>query len=488
MLIVLVTGVLFVISLYALVKSNPIIPGLAMGALLGTIYLFHKPRQAFFLLLATRLLLDILWWIPIQVANLNLVSAYTGGATILICFIFISRFKQDIEKHPCINHYLWFVGLLILGALRGLTGTIAIETFFRLFSAPLLLFIGTSLLNRKDDSKRMVLFIMLVGLIPMALSLYHLASGQMNQMFQFSMEGGATKRLLGGYKNPRSHAMMMFIFSACGLFWAIHAKTRTLQILSGVYTGMALTFAHLTYTRATVLAVLACFATFMYTTGRRRTLVIGSGMVALLFMLNTEMQRRFKDLVMVFILVQERDIDTNALARLGSGRIGIWTDSFTGYLESSLPEMLLGRGIGYHWVLTRRSYNPFISVRGGFVDTHNGLLSLLYQVGPIALFLFLAMMFISARNGYKIQQLAEKKWRRDLGALVLSLSVGLLVNQSVSNGLENRPTLAWCYWTLCACGFSLRREMEKESEEKRQRGPPIDGPEEVLRLPASDSH
>ena len=65
---------------------------LGMGALLGTLYLFHRPRQSFFLLLATRLLLDLLWWLPFRVANLNLVSAFTGGATVLICFIFISRF------------------------------------------------------------------------------------------------------------------------------------------------------------------------------------------------------------------------------------------------------------------------------------------------------------------------------------------------------------------------------------------------------------
>ncbi|MEC7983779.1 MAG: hypothetical protein VX278_01365, partial [Myxococcota bacterium] len=75
-----------------------VLPIFALLAVVGTIYFFQKPRQAFFVILAIRLQLDLLWWLPIEIGPLNLLGAFTGGVTVLGSILFVLRFTKDIER------------------------------------------------------------------------------------------------------------------------------------------------------------------------------------------------------------------------------------------------------------------------------------------------------------------------------------------------------------------------------------------------------
>ena len=131
----------------------------------------------------------------------------------------------------------------------------------------------------------------------------------------------------------------------------------------------------------------------------------------------------------------------------------------------------MGSGCGSHWLFTRSAYSGFISVRGGFVDTHNDLLRILYQVGPIALLLFVMMSIYSAQKGAQIAKYAKKQIHRDLGGLIVSLSIAILINNTISNGINSRITVGWCYWIICATGFALTRQLKKEHIKQKEQKP-----------------
>ena len=116
-----------------------VLPIFTVLGLTGTIYFFQNPRNAFFIILAIRLQLDLLWWLPIEIGPLNLLGAFTGGVTVLGTILFVKRFPKDIERHPSIHLFLFFTLLLVMSSIRALNIQIMMDEFFRLYS-PLLMF------------------------------------------------------------------------------------------------------------------------------------------------------------------------------------------------------------------------------------------------------------------------------------------------------------------------------------------------------------
>jgi len=129
------------------------------------------------------------------------------------------------------------------------------------------------------------------------------------------------------------------------------------------------------------------------------------------------------------------------------------------YLDHSLPEILLGLGFGYHWILTRGAYNGFVLVQGGFVDTHNDMLRVLYQIGPIGLLLFLLMIYQIMKTSFWIRKNAPQKQMRDAAAVLIALCIAIVINNILSNGINSRTTFGWCFWALGGIAFLAKREV-----------------------------
>jgi len=466
---------LFALCLWAIVSGQYIPPLLLIAAVAGGLAFLKHPKITFVAILATRIVIDLMWWLPYKIGPLNFLAAITGGATALAALYFMMHFRKQIQKHPCIHLFIAFTILAAIGALRALNTKIMFDEFFRLFSPPLMLFVGSSLMNKKGDAKRFLLLLALLGLIPLLSSLFHLLNGQMDSYY---LKG--RYRLLGGYQNLRNHSLMMLICACCGVYWFFQVKTKTRQTLVGIYTLMAIGFMYLTYTRATLLVFSTFLLAFFWWSGRKRwfygILSLGVFIVAL----STDIQEQFKDLILIFTLNQKTNLDIRAITGLGSGRYGLWVRSMEGFLEQNIGEQLLGMGCGYHYVLTRRAYSGFISVAGGYVDTHNGILRILYQIGPLALIIFLMMLIMSGRNGKKIATRAKLQWQRDIGALVAAITVCILFNNCISNGINSRITVGWCYWLICAAGFSLSRELSQaDTENQMQKESAIPPPDQI---------
>ena len=443
---------------YTILNLDPLIPFGMLGGIFGALFFFIQPALSLLLFFAMRIVLDLLWWVPGSIAGLNLLKLFAGGAAALCGVLFALEFRR-IERIPALNAFLLFMAVLGISAVRNLDLASGIELLARFLSPPMMLFLTAAFLHRRIDAERMLKLLIIICAIPLAVSLFHLATGQMNR---HTLAG--YNRLLGGYKNLRHHGMMMMLMASLAGFWIYQARDGRLKLVALGYAGAATMCLYLTYIRTGLLAFAAFIVSFLYISQRRRELGVVLAVGALATILSPEIQDRFKDIVLVFTMGEEDMFGENR--KLGSGRIGLWTDSFNEYLRQPLGDIILGLGLGKHWVLTQAAYNPFVIVQEGQVDTHSDYLGLLYQLGPIALGCYLMMQLRVLQLGFALARSRADSFIRDLGALAAALSIAVFVTNTISNGFVNRTTLGWFFWGiagLALAAYVRQQEAQKEA-------------------------
>lgn len=452
-------GLLLLVGLsYAVLNLSPIVPIGLLSGIFGTLFFFIQPALSLLIMLALRIVLDLLWWVPGSIAGLNLLKLFSGAATVLGGALFALEFRRT-EHHPSIGAFILFTLVLGLSAARNISVMVGLEIAVRYLSPIMMLFLVAGFLPSARDNRRFMIMMLLVSCIPLLSSLYYLASGQMNQ---HTLAG--YNRLLGGYKSLRHHGMMMMLMAALGTFWLFQARDRRSQVLIVGFTAGSALCMYLSYIRTGVLAFAAFVAAFLYISGRRREFYLAVGLAALGTALSPEIQDRFKDLVLVFFM--DSDDMFNESRKLGSGRIGLWGDSFKAYLQRPLGDILLGLGLGKHWILTQEAYNPFVTVQDGQVDTHSDYLGVLYQLGPIALGAYIYIQAQTVYYGWKLANMrSADRFSQDLGALAAALSIAVFVTNTISNGFVNRTTLGWFFWSIAGLMFAAYHRIQQEQQQ-----------------------
>ncbi|MEL6341921.1 MAG: O-antigen ligase family protein [Myxococcota bacterium] len=448
---------------YTALNLSWLVPMGMLAGVFGTLFFFSRPELVLLMFFVARIWLDMLWWIPGRIAGLNLLAAFTGGATLLSGLLFALEFRR-IERHPNLNAFLVFAGVLFLSAIRNLNAAIAVELMARFISPPLLMFLVGAFLTRHRDAVRLMMFLYWACFVALMVSMYYLVT---NQLIHFD----GYRRLLGAYKNLRHHGMMMMLMASIAVFWFYRFPQQRMKIFTVGYIGAAAVCMYMTYIRTSLLAFVAFVAAFLYVTRRRQELSVAIAVGVLGILLSPEIQDRFKDLILVFTIDEDLFLQSR---KLGSGRIGLWTDSFKEYLQQPLGDIVLGLGLGGHWKLTQAAYNPFIVVQGGQVDTHSDYLGLLYQLGPIALFAYLYMQFKVFIYGFSLARDAQAdSFSRDLGGLAAALAIGVLVTNVVSNGFINRTTLGWLFWGIGGLMFATHARHHAALAEKTSGATPL---------------
>lgn len=450
---------------YTILNLSWMIPFGMLGGVFGALFFFIQPGLSLLLFFMVRIVLDLLWWVPGSFAGLNLLAAFTGGATALCGTIFALEFRR-IERLPNLNAFLVFLAVLGISAVRNLNLTAGVELLARFVSPPMMMFLVAAFLYRQRDATRMLRLLILICAVPLAVSLFHLLTGQMNT---HTLAG--YNRLLGGYKNLRHHGMMMMLMASLAGFWFYQANDRRLRLIALVYVGAASLCLYLTYIRTGLLAFAAFVISFLYISQRRRELGLVLATGALVAILSPEIQDRFKDLVLVFTM--NGDDMFGESRKLGSGRMGLWTDSFNEYLHRPLGDIILGLGLGKHWILTQAAYTSFTIVQDGQVDTHSDYLGLLYQLGPIALGCYLLMQLRIVQLGYILARRSPSSFSRDLGALAAALSVAVFVTNTISNGFVNRTTLGWFFWGIAGLMIAAYIRMQEDERQARLQTIPL---------------
>lgn len=450
-------GFLLCGSTVAFVSKSIVLPLLAFFGLAGVISFFHKPRMMLFIILFVRIQLDLFWWLPFSIGPVNLLAAFTGGVTVLGTILAIIRFPNDIERHPCTPYFLALIFFLLFGAVRAFNSSIMIDEFFRIYSPILMIFLATSLFQKKGDWERVMFAFLISSFIPILASLYHLVTGQMSNI---TLDG--VQRLLGGYQNLRNHALMMFIFSCSGVYFFFRSKTNAQRIFFGLYCILTLSFLYLTQTRATLIIFGVFTLIYLYLTNRKSWLTAGMFAVIILVFVNPSIFQRFSEFTRIFSFFSENSPQEIDLSSMGSGRFGLWSNSMEAYLDHSVPEVLLGLGFGYHWVLTRGAYSGFALVQGGFVDTHNDMLRILYQIGPFGLILLCLMLVHGIKTSLWVIKNATTPQQKEMGAILVALCIAIIINNVLSNGINSRTTFGWCFWSLLSISYISKREIINE--------------------------
>jgi len=439
--------VMLVVLVYSVLNLHWAVPLGIICVVCGSVLMFVRPEIALLGIISVRIILDLFWWAPVSIGGVNLLAAFTGGATVLCAALCILEFRK-LERHPGLTAFLLFGLVLILSGFRTLDAVSGVELMTRFVSPLLMMFVVTTFLPNERDTRRLLKLLVVITCIPLCVSIYHLVTGQMH-----SHTLAGYDRLLGGYKNLRHHAMMMMLMASVGGFWLLQARSLHTKTFMLGYIACATVCMYLTYIRTGVLALSAFVVCFLYISQRYRELTICVALGVLFAILSPEIHDRFKDLALIFSMGDDMFVNVR---KLGSGRLGLWADSFREYLHQPLGDILLGLGMGKHWVLTRSAYNPFSLVQSGQVDTHSDYLGVLYQIGPIALGCYLFMQARVFVDGYRLSRSEGNSFSKDLGSLAAALSVAVFVTNTISNGFVNRTTLGWVFWGVAGAMYATR--------------------------------
>lgn len=450
------------------------VPGPAPLALLagaaGVAAFFLRPAPVLLGFFVLRIWLDLLWWLPFKLGSLNLMELYTGGVTALCGVLFLLEIRR-VASHPALPFFAPYVLVLIVGGARNFELRSAVEIFARYLSPLLVGFLVAGFMDTRERRRRFFIVTTLVCAVPVALSVFHLLNGQMRT---YTLAG--YNRLLGGYKNLHGHALSMFLIAAMATWWWFEAQTRTKRAAIALYGAAAAVCLYFTYVRTGLLALGIFGATLLWIEGRQRLLFAGGLAVAVFVLLNPAMQDRFKD----FVLILAPDENVLATRKLGSGRFGIWSAAIGEYLRQSPLDIVMGLGIGGHFLLTREAFNPYSMASDGNVDAHSDYLTMTFQVGPVATLSYLAMQVQAMRCGLDVHRRSPDPFMRRLGAFVVAMSAGATIANVVSNSFINRITQSWMFWSLCGLVFAewmaLRREGRLRAPAPARRAPAPDRP------------
>ncbi len=434
-ILALTMGVMLV-SLSAAVLTLPwLFQLVALLALIVALAFFSQPAISLFAFFALRAIFDLLWWIPADVFGLNAMELFSGAVAGLATILLVLELRR-LPGHPGFLLFLPYLLVMTVAATRNLDIRDGLEIVARYLSPFVLMFLVTWFFDTRRMRKLLFDTITLAGVVCVAVSMWHLANGQ---MATYELDG--FHRLLGGYKNLHNHALMMMFFSALATHAIFTRRNTAARLFFGVYLACSLTALYLTYVRTAWLAFGGFLLTYLWVTGRRGWLVVITILGGIVLSTSATFQSRFRDLVLFFTL----DADQATRSHLGSGRVGLWNLAIHRYLQHPLGDIVLGVGLGKHWLLTRPE--RFLSGKLG-LDPHCDYLTLTFQMGPIALLSYVGQQVVAVRHALALRARGPDPWARGLGHLVIALTTSVVIANTVSNAFVVRTTLGWYFWGL----------------------------------------
>lgn len=441
---------------------------------LVVLFFFTRPENSMLVFFALRALFDLLWWVPGTVAGLNMLELFTGAVTGLAGVLFVLEFRR-VDRHPCLPAFIPFVVVLLIAMARNLDLRSGVEILARNVSPLLIMFLVTSFFQNKGKRRLLFTIVTCVMVIPVMVSIFHLLTGQMSS---YSLSG--YNRLLGGYKNLHNHGLMMMLISCIGVWWTLRIPQSQpyRRAAALAYTTLAAMCLYFTYIRTGLIGLVAFGSIYLLVSGKRSWLMAGLAFGVIFVAMSPTMQDRFQD---IFLIFSDDQLTLNK-RKLGSGRWGLWSSSFREYLRYPIGDIFLGLGLGKHWLLTRDFYNPYALAQQGYVDPHSDYLTLMYQLGPVALLSYLAMQFQVVRYGIKLIDMRRDKWSADFGAFMVGLTACAVATSAISNAFINRTTLGWYFWGLAGIMFA-EYFYQVDNMVKEPKGPrPV--PEETKPVPS----
>ena len=410
-------------------------------AVLAALIVLRYPMPSLIGFLVARMTVDLMWWVPGGL-GLNFMEVFTGGITVLIGILCIRHFDELME-HPYLPAVGLWTTLLLLGAVQQPESRVVAELLARFLSPMLLMLLISIHFRRNRDRRQFMGWLLLAGILPILIGFFYWATGQA-QTLQLS----GYNRLSGGYSNIADHGLSMYMFATLGLFWLWTQRTGWKATALSAYILGALTLLILTYTRTPLVAFAVFVPVFLHLNGSRSLVIFAVAVAVVLLATNATLQDRFSDFVDFFSVEAGHQLD-----RLGSGRLGIWRRSFEAYLSQPFLQILVGNGLNSQYILA-----------GDGQDSHSDYLSLLFQVGPIGLLIWLGIQVDMVRRAWVEHAHAQDAWTRTLLVSAIALATAVFISNILSNAYLSRVTMSWFWWSMV--GLVLAIEAERKATER----------------------
>ncbi len=462
-LFISIAGAALLAAFSASIFYLPALPQIiVLLAVLVTLYFFTQPEVSLLVFFALRMIFDLLWWIPGEVFGLNMLELFSGAVAGLAAVLFILEFRR-FDDHPGIALFVPYLAVMGIAAGRNLDVRSAVEILARYVSPFLIMFLVTYYFGDRRKRRRLFITVSAVGVIPVILSLFHLASGQME-----AYELAGYQRLQGAYKNLHNHALMMMLVSTIGLFWILQSRrflTRMLFVVVTLAAGLALYY---TFVRTALLGLAGFLIVYLLFARHFRTTFMVMLFGVSLVLYDDSLRDRFAD-IFVFFSDDGAYIHKD---KLGSGRWGLWKYSFQAYAQYPLGDMVLGLGLGKQWLLTQQYYDEYASARFGYVDPHNDYLTLLYQLGPVAVICYIGQQYLVLRYAYLIIKRRFDRFSYYYAAFCAGLCVTAMLTNFLSNAFVSRTTLGWYFWGFVGLLYGEWRSIQAHDRAAALDSPP----------------
>ena len=231
-------------------------PRLVLGAVLAIcagLYFFAKPAHSLIAIFVIRVVIDLFWWLPINVGGLNILEAFGGGVAALGAVLFYIEL-QKVERTP--GFFLLIIYLAILFVAAGRSGEVrdAAEIMAKYVSPLVLMFLVSTVIRGKKMRHYFLIAVTGACLISLAVSVYHLSTGQIYEHFRQGYF-----RLVGGYANLHNHALFLLFVNCLLFFWTMKTEDWRKKGAFGVLLGLGLICLYYTFVR-TALTGFALFS------------------------------------------------------------------------------------------------------------------------------------------------------------------------------------------------------------------------------------
>lgn len=442
----LIATTAMLIALTYIVMALPVTSQLfaAFGTTLIAVF-FARPKPSLLALVAGEVLIGMLWWVEDTLMGLNLMEAYSGMATALLVAQVALLFRQA-ERHPLLLAMVAFSGLLLVGAARAPTPLAGIGEFVRYISPFVLLMVMTTMYRRRVWQRRAVVALGLVGVVPLVVSLYFLASGQMAEL-----EASGINRLRGGYKDISSQGQTMACFAALAAVGVHHWRGWKRGAATAYFLGAA-ACVYLSHSRTAQIGLAVFLLAYLLLERRFVVTAVALALGVAILATNLTLQDRFDDIVLFFTI--DAIEGQSAIDKLGSGRIRIWRFSLASFAEKSPLDWMLGVGLESHRSL-------YLEHRTWGKSSHNDYLTLLFQTGPFAVLLYLYLLGRSVALATTIRR-ATSGWEQTFANYLIAMVCTVAVMNFFSNAFVSRIGTSWIFWGAVGLLFGIGARLERE--------------------------
>ncbi len=392
---------------------------------------FKKIEYAFYLLLASRPLIDIFYYQGVSAGgggSARVGQIVGGGLTVLfvlylVFYIFhvhrLNIFSLGINK--IFGCFLFFSLVSVffsesIGA--GISSWLKMFQVFIILNLTILVVTGS---GKELFEKRvnLICWSVVVALIyPFVKFYYNFFSGHGR-----AMTGYIRYSMFGAHFNIFPYTLLV-AFPFCLFLYSV-SRSKAGKKIWFAFLGLISYTIFISYTRNVWIGFAILIMVWIIINKKYMLAYAFAGLFVTMMLLNHDIQERLKDIYLVFSSGNFFDMDPLLL----SGRIGIWQKNLRYFLdESTLIEKMFGSG--YDVYLKIRGYR---SGRSGL--EHNTYMSLLMNTGVVGLSLYILYIIKLFQEAYRLLRSATDVYIRNYAMVYTAMLVSYVIISSASHML-----------------------------------------------------